>query len=611
MSAGIPGDAGPRLPARGTRWLGLVPVALALLAMLPSVSGELVWDDVFWKRQIAYFTSLATVLRPPADIPDWPTGYFRPVATLSHLLDLRLWGPDGTAGRHLSNLLFHAAATLGAWILARRLLAGSAGRDAGALAAATLFAVHPIHTESVCWIGARVDVLATLFLLPALLGALAWRDRRSVAGLLAAPAAFALALGSKEVGIAGLALAPLVLALAPPLPGAPPPARRHAAVTWIPLAVLFAAAAVLWFTLREAGSQGVAGQFGGFDAEKLVRAGGWYALKLAWPWPQLNFVVWENMPGLAASAAALLAALALTGWAAREWWLGRGALPLLGLLWTGAALAPSLVVALSGFASNPVAERYLYLPSVGAMLAAGGVVARLAGGPSRRAAVATLAATCALVAVFLGATLLRSLDWTSNVRLWTTATRQVATHGLPWVELATAHYAARDYDAALAAFRAARGLESSPGTVAVAEYNTGLIHLKRRQWREAEQAFTRSRDADPGYALARYGLGRVYYERAQEPGEARDRLALLERAQASFLGAIGLSPGFGEPRLELARVALKRGDLLAEGGEPGRAAASYRAGLAQLDTVLRALPALAEEPRIAQLRDELQAKAGR
>jgi tetratricopeptide (TPR) repeat protein len=598
--------------ARHARWLWLVPVALAFLAMLPSVSGELVWDDVFWQRQVAYFTSLAAVLRPPADIPDWPAGYFRPVATLSWLLDLRLWGPEDAAGRHLSNLAFHALATLGAWLLARRLLAGSPGREAGALAAATLFAVHPVHTESVCWVGARVDVLATMFLLPALLLALAWRDRRSVPALLAAPACFLLAMGAKEVGVAGLALMPLVVALAPPLPGAAPAGgrARAAALTWVPLAVAFAGAAALYAVLRQSGAASVGAELGGLDPARLVRATGWYVAKLAWPWPQLNYVTWENVPGVAAAAGAVLAALALTGWAARTALAGRGTLPLLGLLWTGIALAPSLVVALSGFAANPVAERYLYLPSVGAALAAGGVVARLAGGRSRRVAAGALAATAALAAVFLAATLLRSLDWTSNVRLWSTATRQVTTHGQPWVELATAHYAAGDYDAALDAFRTARALEISPGTLAVAEYNAGLIHLKRRQWREAEDAFTRSRTADPRYALARYGLGRVSYERALEPGEADARLALLERAQQSFLAAIGLSPGFGEPRLQLVKIALARGDLLAGAGEAERAAASYGAGLAQLETLLRALPALAQDPAVAALRADLQAKAG-
>lgn len=610
MNAPPPTPAAAWLP----RLLWLLPVAAAALVMLPSVSGELVWDDVFWKRQIVYFTSLATVLRPPADIPDWPAGYFRPVATLSYLLDLRLYGPDSASGRHLSNIVYHALNAALVWLLARRLLAGQRGREAGALFAALFFAVHPIHTESVCWVGARVDVLATLFVIPAVLLALAWRDTRSIPALIAGAPCLLLAMGAKEVGAAGLALVPLALLLAPPArPEAPPRLwQRPTLATWGPLALLLAATAALYAWLRLAGSVSLAGHVTGASLLNLLRAGGYYLGKLVWPWPHSTVVDWAMVPGRGAALAIVAAALALGAVAAVDAWRRREATLVLGLLWIVLALAPSLVVALSSFATYPVAERYLYLPSVGAALAFGALVGRLTGTRARPATldVATLALAAAIVAGLGVATWDRSRDWSSNVELWSATTRQAPGIGQPWVELGLAYYGSGDFDAALEAFETARGGRIDPGTLAVAEYHAGVIHLRRRDLAAAEDAFARARAAQPDYPLAAYGQGRVYYEQALEPGPLDRRHVLLQRSQQAFREAIRLSPGFGEPRLQMVRVLLAQGDLFREGAQDEQARRSHGAALAQLQTLLQAVPTLAAQPDIAALRAELQARAG-
>lgn len=590
--------------SRITPWLWLVPAMAAAAAVAPSVSGQLVWDDVFWTRQIQYFTSLGAVLRPPADIPDWPAGYFRPVTTLSYLLDLWLHGPDGVAGRHLSNIAYHAASSALVWCLARRLLTGT-GRDAGALAAGLLFAVHPVHTESVCWVGARVDVLATLFTLASVLLALAWRDRRSYAALVLAPLSFLLAAGAKEVGVAGLGLVLLALLLAP-RPEAAAPGHRPIA-TWLPLAALYLGATGIYVTLRLAGAESVAGQVNALDASNLLRATGYYLIKLVWPWPQSNYVVWEMVPGIAAASAVIVVALALTG-AAAAWWRRSGEpSALIGLLWVGMGLAPSLVVALSTFAATPVAERYLYLPSVGVALAVGALIGPLSASRWRAAAAGGATVVCA---AYLATCVARSFDWSSNVRLWSTTVQRVTTHGQPWVELGLAYYAANEYDPALEAFSAARRLKTDNGTLAVAEYHAGIIYLKRRDFDRAEQAFRQSRSNQANYVLAHYGLGRVHYERALQAETPRDGLAQLALSLQGFNESIRLSPGFGEPRRELAKVLLKRGDLLAATGDSAAAAQSYRAGLSHLDTLIRAVPSLLSQPEIAVLRAELRTRAG-
>ncbi|MBM3287328.1 MAG: hypothetical protein FJY88_08275 [Candidatus Eisenbacteria bacterium] len=108
----------------------------------------------FWKG------SAFDVPRPGEEAKD----YYRPLVTISYALDARIWGLR-PFGYHLTNLILHAVCTLLVLLLFRRLGA----RREIALAAALLFAVHPIHVANVSWIAGRTDLVAALFLLPAVI----------------------------------------------------------------------------------------------------------------------------------------------------------------------------------------------------------------------------------------------------------------------------------------------------------------------------------------------------------------------------------------------------------------------------------------------------------
>ena len=85
------------------------------------------------------------------DIAKW-----HPVTMMSHMLDYQLFGMNA-AGHHLTSVLFHAGNTL-LLFLAFRIMTGSFWRSA---ILAFLFALHPLHVESVDWISDRNDVLST------------------------------------------------------------------------------------------------------------------------------------------------------------------------------------------------------------------------------------------------------------------------------------------------------------------------------------------------------------------------------------------------------------------------------------------------------------------
>ena len=83
---------------------------------------------------------------------------WHPLTWLSHMLDCELYGLN-PGGHHLTNLLFHLASTLLLFIVFTRMTA-ALWRSA---LVAILFALHPLHVESVAWVAERKDVLSTLF----------------------------------------------------------------------------------------------------------------------------------------------------------------------------------------------------------------------------------------------------------------------------------------------------------------------------------------------------------------------------------------------------------------------------------------------------------------
>src|SRR3954469_13918615 len=106
----------------------------------PTVLSGLSWSTVWW--------ALTTGHSP----------YWHPMTWLSHLLDVTLFGPDAGA-YHVTNLVLHVASTLVLFGILRRM---TRALWPSAFVAA-IFAVHPLHVESVAWIAERKDVLSTLF----------------------------------------------------------------------------------------------------------------------------------------------------------------------------------------------------------------------------------------------------------------------------------------------------------------------------------------------------------------------------------------------------------------------------------------------------------------
>lgn len=203
--------AGPSPPhadaAHGARYdlfAALVLVALVAAVYGRSLAGGFVYDDSVY------------VSHNPDVFSDWSvqsvrwaftTHYFsnwHPLTWLSYRIDGSLWGRR-PAGFHATNVLLHAAGAVLAYLVLRR----ATGDRGPSLFAAALWAVHPLHVESVAWISSRKDVLSMLCAWLALGAYGAWARTGRRGWYAAALAAFAAGMMAKQT----IALFPFVLLL--------------------------------------------------------------------------------------------------------------------------------------------------------------------------------------------------------------------------------------------------------------------------------------------------------------------------------------------------------------------------------------------------------------
>jgi len=174
------------------RWpagVGTVIFALALIAFLPALAGSFIWNDSDYVTG-ADLQSLDGLRRIWTVIG--ATEQYYPLLHSFFWVQHRLWG-DHPFGYHLVTLLLHA----GAAVLCGRVLQRLA--VPGAWYAALLFALHPVHVESVAWITEQKNTLSLVGYLGAVWMYLRFSDSRRPGIYLAALGLFVLALLAKTV----------------------------------------------------------------------------------------------------------------------------------------------------------------------------------------------------------------------------------------------------------------------------------------------------------------------------------------------------------------------------------------------------------------------------
>lgn len=459
------------------------------------VQKGLTWEGVRWAFTTNYF------------------GYWRPLIWLSHMVDCQLFGMNAGA-HHLVNLGLHIInALLVFWVF--RAMTGAVWRS-GFVAA--LFALHPLHVESVAWITERKDVLSTLFWLLAM-WAYVWYTRRQGRWRYAAVmGCFALGLMAKPM----VMTLPCVLLLMDVWP-----LRRLQIVPFnfplmlkrvaekLPLFALVLAAGVVTFVLLRSGTEvsstALAGPCWtmryGTALVSYVR----YISMTLWP---ADLAAFYPYPAELSPWSVLWAALLLAGvtfWVIRE----IRAWPYLavGWLWYLGTLVPAIGLLQVG--DQAMADRFTYIPLIGLFVMAAWGFAGCLEWARRGYVVLAIAATVLIVASGL-VTRIQVRVWQDSVTLFQHALAIGWESELAHYNLARALTKLGRNAEAVTHYRAA--LRLNPDN-ALTHNNLGVELMELGQTAEAVTHYREALRLNPNNMLAQYNLGLVLATQG-ETGEA-------------------------------------------------------------------------------------------
>jgi tetratricopeptide (TPR) repeat protein len=508
----------------------------------PHVRAGLTWSGAIWALTATH------------------AGNWHPVTWLSHMIDVELHGLSA-GGHHAASVLIHLFNTLLLFVLLSR-MTGAALRSA---IVAGLFAVHPLHVESVAWVAERKDVLSTLFAMLTLWAYLRYVETgsRSRYGLVLL--FFVLGLATKPM----LVTLPLVLLLLDvwPLARVAPahekernglwhvtktPAFRALILEKVPLFVCALASSMVTYLVQQS-----AGAVRAFDTIPVGRrlanavvAYASYMRQMIWPVDLAPLYPYSAGEPVWRVAFGVVLLIGLTALAARAG--TRYKYAAVGWFWYVGTLVP--VIGLVQVGSQPMADRYTYLPLVGLFIVLvwglPDVLQRLPVRPYLIAAAATGAIVASVVLSRRQVAI-----WEDSITLWqhtlrVTLNNYRAHHGLAeaLVAVGKSDEALSHYQAALRinpdSVEAHTGIGAALGSAgrldeaithyrhalrvspddAPAHANLGAALAEQRKFAEAEAHLRAALETAPDLALAHGNLG-VALARQGRTSEAIEHFA--------------------------------------------------------------------------------------
>ncbi|MGA2508567.1 MAG: tetratricopeptide repeat protein [Chitinispirillaceae bacterium] len=497
----------------------------------PRVRQGMSWENVRWAFTTFY-----------AD--NW-----HPLTWLSHMLDVQLFGLK-PAGHHFTNLLFHVLATL----LLFGFLRYATGRLwAGAFVAA-LFALHPVHVESVAWVAERKDVLSTVFWF-ATLWAYAYYAKRPRVGRYAMVIIFfALGLMAKPM----LVTLPLVLLLLDywPLERLEMNGQSVGRLTVekLPLLIMIAASMIITVIAQQ-------GAIGGFNRLSLgtrlsnavisyciyIGQAFWpTGLTVFYPHPQQPFPL-EAMAGtlllIAVTVAALMSGkqkkFLTTGW-----------------LWYLITLVP--VIGIVQVGNQAHADRYTYVPLIGIFIMISWGLKTIVDRLQNSKKLFVKIAAAALFPAMMGLTWEQVGYWKSDFTLFSHAITVTKRNYVAHNNFGLYLYKTGRTGEAIAHYQ--KALEIKPN-YAEAHNNLGVPLENIGRTDEAIAHYQKALEIKPNYAEAHYNLGNLL-----------SNIGRTDEAIAHYQKALEINPDY-------AKVHNNLGNLLSNIGRTDEAIAHYRKAL--------------------------------
>ncbi len=572
------------------RWGVAAALAIVTVVAFAAVRSHefILYDDAFYVTENARVQQGLTAANLWWGLTALEAGYWHPLTWWSHMLDCEIFGL-AAGWHHVTSLVLH--------VLAAVLLFFALDAMTGALAAsafvAGLFAVHPLHVESVAYIAQRKDVLSGVFWMLTLLAYARYARAPSAARYAAVFGAFVLGLMAKPMVVTLpfvlllLDVWPLRRVSIPPRDGAQ---LRRVLMEKLPLLALAALVAVV--TTQAATRIGAVADLElvpfGHRVANAVLAYATYLGKTVWPASLACFYPYPKRFDTASVACAAVVLLGLTAVALAS--SRRRPYVTVGWLWYVGTLVP--VIGLIQVGQHAMADRYTYVSLIGPFVAVTWYACELVGTDAgrRRALVVLGMLVIALCVVRARAEV---AHWRDSLALFEHALAVTEGSTVVHNNLGLAYRDAKRFDDALGQFDAAlrivptnidalnhRGLalrdlgrtadaaaslreaiRLAPGEPA-AYFNLGETLIQAGDWRGAVGPLEQVIARDPNHAGAHLQLG-----------AASRRLGRLEEATAHARRALVLRPGWPEAEGYLA-------DALGELGRLDEAISHYRNAIA-------------------------------
>jgi Tfp pilus assembly protein PilF len=481
------------------------------------------------------------------------SNYYRPLMTFTYLLLWKAFG-DLPFGYHLFNILLNALVVVAVYSAGNQLFKSRSL----ALVAALLFALHPVHTETVNWIAAVPDLEATLLFVAAFLIYIR-RPILDPKSHVAVVACYGAAMMAKEPA---LLLAPLLVYYEhfvreghqqTPFRAK---IRQYAPVCLVGLGYLVSRSLLFGKLAPVVQHPQVTWHQAIYSAFALIAS---YTRLLFWPARLSAFhtfhaseSLWE--PAVLAGIAIVFGCLLFLVYFYKKQ-------PQLAfcVVWIGLTLGPVLNV--RWMAANVLTERYLYLPSVAFCWLAGRIAERawdLRLETQRgRALLRAILCSTGIVLVALGATRVwaRSRIWHDDMALYSRTLETDPDSYVMHMNMGVSYFAMRNFTAAEKELR--RALELKPDSANVLNA-LGCVYIEEGRPKEASKTFQSAIASKPRWSDSHFNYGRLLKKIGQN-----------DAALAEFQTAVETGPLNGTARLYLAQE-------LAERGQDSEAEAEYR-----------------------------------
>jgi len=475
---------------------------------------------------------------------------WHPLTWLSHMADCQLFGLDAGM-HHLTNLWFHIAnALLLFWVF--RKMTGAIWRSA---VVAALFAVHPLHVESVAWVAERKDVLNTLFWLLTMWAYVRYAKGPGAGRYVLVLILFSLGLMSKPM----IVTLPLILLLMDYWPLGRVQLHREQKngyldlkerPAWflilekIPLVVLSGAASVITVVAQHKGEavQVLEVLPLSVRVSNALIAYATYIGKTLWP---SGLGVFYPHPQTAQMWAAVGAAFLLTLLSVVFMIILRKR-PYLatGWLWYFVSLVP--VIGLVQVGAQSMADRYTYVPLIGLfVIIAWGIFDLVRGWRYRRIALICSAGT--VICALMICTWLQVRYWRDSLSLFERALAVTHNNWMIHNTIGTVLLNKGEYQEAIRHFNEA--LRIYPG-YAEAYLNLGVVNERKGLWKEAVTYYQEAIKVDPDYAEAHNNLGNVYALQNQ-----------IELSKTHYSEALRVDPQYANAHVNLANILAYQGAI--------------------------------------------------